>query len=104
MVLPDGGRALADAAAKEKLAGVGAAWASALKCVPFVMPRQWVTYPSQMAEELAMLTIHTDPLIREVCLPRLPCPDPQSFAMHSCSGEYTRKLYPYWYLLCCSLA
>lgn len=61
------GRTLAEVSAKERLAGLPAPCTAALRCVPFVLPRQWVESPALMAEELAMYTIHVEPSVHEVC-------------------------------------
>ena len=52
--------------AKDKFAGLPAACAAALRCMPFVVPTQWLTSPAQMAEELAAYTIHLEGSVRKV--------------------------------------
>ncbi len=42
-----------------------AACTAALRCVPFVLPQQWTESPAQMAQELAMYSIHAHPPVRQ---------------------------------------
>ena len=51
--------------------GLPEACAAALRCVPFVLPKQWLESPAQMAEELAMYSIHIDPSVCEARTPVL---------------------------------
>lgn len=65
LTLVSGSRGLADLGARDKYAGLPAACAAGLRCVPFVVPAQWAASPEQMAEELAAYSINLEASIRK---------------------------------------